>query len=87
VAVKHRQLVWQVGVFVEHPLENLMASFNFTNVVLDEGTTFTFGSLFCIANGRGGFNSHLAETREATAPNRKLCDSRRNLTFRSNQNP
>jgi hypothetical protein len=33
-----------------------MASFNFTSVVLDEGTTFTFSSWFCIA-----------ETREPTA--------------------
>jgi hypothetical protein len=37
VVVKHRQLVHQVGVFIEHPLENLMASFNFTSAMLDEG--------------------------------------------------
>ncbi|RLM55311.1 hypothetical protein C2845_PM10G15060 [Panicum miliaceum] len=41
-----------------------MASFNFTIAVPDEGTTFAFGSWFCIANGRGGFNSDLVEIRE-----------------------
>ena len=29
----------------------------------DEGTTFVFGSWICIANGSGGFNSHLAESK------------------------
>jgi hypothetical protein len=41
-----------------------MAAFNFTSAVLNVGMTFTFGSLFCIANGRGGFNSHLTGSRE-----------------------
>jgi hypothetical protein len=70
VAVKHRQLALQVGVFIEHPLENSMASFSFTSTVLDEGTTFIFGSWICIANGLGGFNSHLADSRkpEASTP-------------------
>jgi hypothetical protein len=44
MAVKYRQLVHQVGVFIEHPSENSMASFNFTSAVLDESTTFIFGS-------------------------------------------
>jgi hypothetical protein len=35
-----------------------MASFNFGPVVLNEGTTFIFGSWVCIANGSGGFKSH-----------------------------
>jgi hypothetical protein len=30
-------------VFIEHPLENLMASFNFTSIMPNEGTTFTIG--------------------------------------------
>jgi hypothetical protein len=63
VAVKYRQLARQVGVFLEHPPENSMASFNFTSTVLDEGTASTFGSWFCIADDGGGFSSHLAETR------------------------
>jgi hypothetical protein len=42
--VKHRQLTHQVGVFIEHPPENSMASFNFMGAVPDVGTTFTFGS-------------------------------------------
>jgi hypothetical protein len=41
-----------------------MASFEFTSTVLDEGTTFIVGSWICVANGSGGFNSHLANTRE-----------------------
>jgi hypothetical protein len=44
VAVKHRQLAHQIGGLIKDSLENSMASFNFTNVVLDEGTTFIFGS-------------------------------------------
>jgi hypothetical protein len=44
VAVKHGQLAHQVGVFIEHPPENSMASFNFTSTMLDEGTTLVFGS-------------------------------------------
>jgi hypothetical protein len=70
VAVKHQQLARHVRVFIEHPPENSMASFNFTSAVLNEGTTFTFGCWFCIANGRGGINSQLAKSRElmASAP-------------------
>jgi hypothetical protein len=48
VAVKHRQLVRQVRVFIEHPPEISMASFNFTSAVLDKGTTFIFGSWICV---------------------------------------
>jgi hypothetical protein len=58
VAVKHQQMARQVGEFIEHPRENSMAFFNFTSTMLDEGTTFIFGSWICIANDLGGFNSH-----------------------------
>jgi hypothetical protein len=44
-----------------------MASFNFTSTVPDEGTTFIFGSWICDANGSGGFNSHLADSRKLEA--------------------
>jgi hypothetical protein len=54
-------------VIIEHPPENSIASFNFTNVVLDEGTTFIFSSWICIANGLGDFNCHLANSRELEA--------------------
>jgi hypothetical protein len=60
-------LVRHVGVFIEHPLENSMASFNFTSAVLDKSTTFTFSSWVCVANGLGGFNSHLANSKEPEA--------------------
>jgi hypothetical protein len=58
MAIKHRQLARQVRVFIEHPLENSMASFSFTSNVLGEGTTFIFGSWTCVANDLGGFISH-----------------------------
>jgi hypothetical protein len=72
VTVKHEQLARQVGVFIEHPPENSMASLSFTSTVLDEGTTFIFGSWICIANGLGGINSHLVDSRklEASTPTR-----------------
>jgi hypothetical protein len=73
MAIKHRQLVRQVGVFIEHPSENSMVSLSFTSTVLDGGTTFIFGSWICITNGLGGFNSHLANSRkleESTATRR-----------------
>jgi hypothetical protein len=50
LAVKYRQLARQVGVFIEYPPENSMVSFNFTSVIPEEGTSFTFGSWICIAN-------------------------------------
>jgi hypothetical protein len=67
VAVKYQQLARQVGVFIEHPPKNSMASFSFTSAVLDEGTTFIFSSWICVANGLGGFNSHLADSRKPEA--------------------
>jgi hypothetical protein len=54
-------------VFIEHPPENSMESFCFTSTVLDEGTTFIFGSWICVANGLGGFNGHLADSRKLEA--------------------
>jgi hypothetical protein len=75
LAVKHRQLARQVGVFIEHPPENSMVSFDFTSAVLDEATTFVFGSWVCIANGSGGYNNRLADTKESEAP---TTPSRRN---------
>jgi hypothetical protein len=54
-------------VLIEDPPENLMASFNFTSAMLNEGATFIFGSWICVANGLGGFNSHLANYKEPEA--------------------
>jgi hypothetical protein len=59
--------VRQEGVLIEDPPENLMALFNFTSTVLDEGTTFIFGSWICVVDGLGGFNSHLANSKEPEA--------------------
>jgi hypothetical protein len=66
VVVKHRQLTRQIGVFIEHPLENSMSSFNFTSTVLDESTTFIFGSWIYVTNGLGGFHSHLVDSRKSS---------------------
>jgi hypothetical protein len=59
-------------VLIEDPLENSMASFNFTSDVLDEGMTFIFGSWVCVTDGLDGFNNHLANSKEleASSPTR-----------------
>jgi hypothetical protein len=67
VTVKHRQLARQVGVFIEHPPENSMASFCFTSTVLDESTTSIFGFWIWVANGLDSFNGHLANSRKPDA--------------------
>jgi hypothetical protein len=36
-----------------------MATFAFNAMTLDQGTTFVFGSWVFVANGSGGFTSHL----------------------------
>jgi hypothetical protein len=54
-AVKHRQLARQVGVRIEDPPVNSMASFKFTSAVLPEGTMLLFGSWVCVADGAGDF--------------------------------
>jgi hypothetical protein len=54
-------------VFIEHPLENSMASLSITSNMLDEGTTFIFGSWICVANGLGGLNNHLIDSRKPEA--------------------
>ena len=45
-----------------------MASFNFGFPAIDAGTTFIFGSWVCIANGLGGFFSHLIIPTNMRAP-------------------
>jgi hypothetical protein len=75
VAVKHRQLARQVGVFIEHPSENSMASLSFTSTVLDEGTTLIFGSWICVANSLGGFISHLVNSRKPYASAATRCSN------------
>ena len=39
-----------------------MATFAFSTMVPSKGTTFIFGSWICIANGSGGFDSHLTNS-------------------------
>ena len=58
MAAKHRQLARQVGGWASS-----MATFTFDIMMIDRGTTFVFGSWVCIANGSGGFDSHLNNPR------------------------
>jgi hypothetical protein len=44
-----------------------MASFDFTSVVLDEGTTFIFDSWVCVADGAGSFHRHLVNDMKSEA--------------------
>ena len=48
-----------------------MASFDFGFPAIDAGTTFVFGSWVCIANGSGGFSSHLINPASMKAPRRE----------------
>jgi hypothetical protein len=65
--VKHRQLARQVEVFIEHPSANSLTFFNFTSVVLIEGTTFIFGSWVCVADGAGNFRRHFIDDMKSEA--------------------
>ena len=48
-----------------------MASFEFSFLAIDAGTTFVFGSWVCIANGLGGFSSHLVNPTSTETPRRE----------------
>ena len=48
---KHRQLARQVG-----------ETFAFSTMTPPRGATFIFGSWVCVANGSGGFDSHLTNS-------------------------
>jgi hypothetical protein len=75
VAVKYWKLARQVGVFIEHPLENWMTSLSFTSNVLAEGTTFIFSFWISVANGLGGFISHLVNSKNLEASAATRCSN------------
>ena len=54
---KHRQLARQVGASASS-----MATFAFSTMTPPRGATFIFGSWVCVANGSGGFDSHLTNS-------------------------
>jgi hypothetical protein len=60
--------VRQVGVRIEDPPANSMASFKFTNAEPLQGTTFVFGSWVCIADGTGGFHQFTIDTMKLKTP-------------------
>ena len=55
---KHRQLALQVGDSARSSASS-MATFAFSTMAPPQDATFVFGSWVCIANGSGGFDSHL----------------------------
>ena len=61
LTVKHQQLARQVGDFADDHRRNSMASPDNSDSVLAKGTTITFGSWVLIADGSGGFDSHLVD--------------------------
>jgi hypothetical protein len=52
-----------------------MATFGFTTMAFPQGATFIFGSWVCIANGLGGFDSHLTNPIEPEAISSESCDA------------
>jgi len=54
-----------------------MATFNFSIATPEEGATFIFGSWIYVANGQGGFHSHLVD---ATEPETNLLGVSGNAT-------
>jgi hypothetical protein len=65
-AVKHRQLARHVGLRIEDPPANSMASFKFTSVVPPQGTTFVFGLWVCVADGAGNFHRFIIDMKPKT---------------------
>jgi hypothetical protein len=66
-------LACQVLAFIEHPLVNSMASFNFTSAVLDEGITFFFGSWVSVADSASSFRRHLVDDMKPEASAAAQC--------------
>ena len=58
---KHRQLARQVGGSVSSSTSS-MATFASSTMAPPQGATFVFGSWVCVANGSGGFDSHLTNS-------------------------
>ena len=60
-----------MGPLVKDQQKNSMASFEFSFPAIDAGTTFVFISWVCIANGSGGFSSHLISPASMKTPRRE----------------
>ena len=58
---KHRQLARQVGDSASSSASS-MDTFAFNTMTPPRGATFIFGSWVCVANGSGGFGSHLTNS-------------------------
>ena len=64
MTVKHRQLASTVGRVSDDLSTNSMASSNFNNI-LEKDTILSFEIWICIADGSGGFTSHIADPKDA----------------------
>ena len=51
-----------------------MATFAFSTMAFPQGATFVFGLWVCIANGSGGFDSHLANPIAPEAISSESCN-------------
>ena len=51
-----------------------MATFALSTMTIPQGTTFVFGSWVCIANGLGGFDSHLTNPTAPKLTSSESCD-------------
>ena len=84
---KHRQLPRQVGDSVSS-----MTTFAFSTMTPPRGATFIFGSWVCVANGSGGFNSHLTNSPTPKIPtsedsNKIARSCNRGVTFLPTTSP
>ena len=52
-----------------------MATFAFSTMAPPQGVTFVFGSWVCVANGSGGFDSHLANPIKPEAILSESCNA------------
>ena len=62
-----------------------MAIFNFSTAMLEESTTFIFGSWICVADGQRGFHSHFADTTEPKIDQLGIPDSATELADNLNK--
>ena len=76
VKVKHRQLAPTVGRISDDHQANSMGSPNHDDA-LDKGTTLTFMSWTCVADGLGGFINHLDNHQDvgSVSTNQNLPDN------------
>jgi len=81
MTVKHRQLAPTVRHDSDDLLANSMASLNLDNI-LEKGTTLSFGDWIFVADGSGGFTTHLSGEQNIETPRLRMV---RNKTTRQHK--